>query len=239
MFQGVFTHGDGTVGRNLSVENSHFQCIQCRSGISVGESRNDVKKFFSHVNGAVSESPFVMEGAGEHFSQIVLGQFFENKYFAPGQKGGVNLKRRVFRRGADEGNTALFHIGEKGVLLGFVKTMYFIHKTEGSDPIGPVSLCLLHNFLDFFYTAGDGAEIHEIGVDAIGYDFSQGGFAHAGRAPENHRGNHVIFQHPPQNHAFSQQVFLANIVFQTLRPHPVCQRRHAAGVGGVVLYVKQ
>ena len=58
----------------------------------------------------------------------------------------------------------------------------------------------------------------------MGDDFGQGGLAHAGRAPENHRAYIIMFYDPPQGLPGPQEVLLPHVFVKGLRAHPGRER---------------
>ena len=162
----------------------------------------------------------------EKLCQVVGGEGLENENTAPGQKSRVDLKGRVFRGGPDEDDAPLFHIREKCVLLGLIEAVDLVHKHQGPEAGAAAQLGPCHDLLDFLDPAGDGAEIHEVGVGPSGDDAGQSGLSDAGRTPEDHRRDLVLVDELAQKLAFSQQVLLAHKGFQRLRPQPAGQRRH-------------
>ncbi len=48
-----------------------------------------------------------------------------------GEQGGDDLERGIFGGGADQDDRSRFHIGQKGILLGFVEAVDLIDKDDG------------------------------------------------------------------------------------------------------------
>ena len=59
-----------------------------------------------------------------------VGQGVQHKHLAAGQQRAVDLKGGVLRGGADQNDAALFHKGQKGVLLGLVEAVNLVHKDD-------------------------------------------------------------------------------------------------------------
>src|SRR5262245_4384999 len=65
------------------------------------------------------------------FKRLVI-QALQNEHLRAGKQRRVDLKAWIFGGGADEGDDALFHIGQKAVLLGAVEAMDFVDEEQRS-----------------------------------------------------------------------------------------------------------
>ena len=77
-------------------------------------------------------------------------------------------------------------MGQKGILLGLVETMHFVHEQHRAAALSQANLGLLHRGTDIldpgqYCRKGNKRRIH-----CLGQNQGQGGFARAGRAPQNH-----------------------------------------------------
>ena len=230
LLQGLPGHGHRALRGDFSVQYSHLQSVQRRAGIPVGEGGDYRQQRWVHVDPGTAEAASVGQRPGQQPHQILLGQFFQHKHFAPGEQSGIDFKRGVLRGGADQCDAAPLHIGQKGVLLGFVKAVNLVHEYQGADTIGPVFLGLVHELFDFFDAAGHGAEVHEVGAGAVGDDTGQSGFAHSRRPPEDHGRDLIPFQKLAQNFAGAQEMPLSHVFFQSGRA-----AGHGSGAGRAVL----
>ena len=86
----------------------------------------------------------------------------ENEDLAAGKQSAVHFKGRIFRGRADEDDAALFHNRQKGVMLGFVEAVYFIHENDGPSSAETIFFRLLHDGADLFDAAGHGGEVDEV-----------------------------------------------------------------------------
>jgi len=97
-----------------------------------------------------------------------------------------------------------------------------------------------HHLLDLLDAAHHGGELDEVCLGGFGNDFGQGGFAHAGRAPEDHgtgigRVRPVVLDLDAEGLAGAQQVLLAAHLLQRVRPHALgqgCGAERAFGAFG-------
>src|SRR5207302_7363138 len=103
------------------------------------------------------------------------------------EQGGDDFEARILRRRANQTNVALLDVGQKRVLLRFVKAMDLIDEDDGSraEIAGFRGVC--HHLLDFFDSAENSGELDEVGLGYMRNDLCQGGFSHTGRTPEDDR----------------------------------------------------
>ena len=85
---------------------------------------------------------------------------------------------------------------------------------------------------------GGGVELLEVGLRVAGDDVGQRGLAGARRAVEDHAGQPVGLEHPPQQLARPDEMLLADELVERARPHPHGQRLHAVE-GGLSLLREQ
>ena len=72
---------------------------------------------------------------------------------------------------------------------------------------------------------GDGAELHECGAGALRDDASEGGFAGAGRPPEDDAAQLVLLDQLAQRLAGTQQMILADELLERGGTHACGERR--------------
>ena len=114
--------------------------------------------------------------------------------------------------------------------MGFVETVDLIHEEDGAGAAGGIPLRFTEDLADLLDAGEDGREKNEVGFGFPRDDVGQGGFAAAGRAPEDQRGKVVGLDHPPQDAPFAQQVLLPGELGHTagshaLRQGGVCRNR--------------
>ena len=74
----------------------------------------------------------VREGAAEETDDLRGGEGVENVNLGARKQRVRSLRRMDSRGRADQENVAGFHVGEKGILLGFVEAVDFIHEDNGA-----------------------------------------------------------------------------------------------------------
>ena len=214
LLHGLFGHGDGAVFVGIAVEHGHFQSGQRRPRVAVGEGGDGVKELIGNTHLFLAEAPFVGDGSAEQSLQIFIGKSLQYKDFTAGKEGAVHLKGGILRGRADQDDAALFHKGQKRVLLRLVKAVDFIDKKDGLLTVSAVLLGFFHHLADLFDAAGHGGKADKGRLGAVGDDLRQGGFAHAGRSPEDHRGDVVALQQAAEDLAFPQQMALTDKFLQ-------------------------
>src|SRR6267378_6404035 len=146
----------------------------------------------------------------EEFDDLRGGVGFEDVDLGAGEEGGDDFEGGIFGGGADEENVAGFDVREEGVLLGFVEAMDFVDEDDGAKAGAGFVLGFGHDFFYFFYAAGDSAEGDEFAFGEAGDEARDSGFAAAGRAPEEHRGEVVGFDLNAEGFAGAEEFFLAD-----------------------------
>ena len=205
---------------DLAVEHHHFQRAQGAAGVPVAEVRDGPQGLLADGNGIPAEAALIRQGPVQQGQDILPGQGLEHKNLAPGQESAVDLKGRVFRRGADEHDAPFFHKGQEGILLRLVEAVDFIHEYDGADPVGAVLFRFDHDLADFLDAAGDGGKVDEICSGLQGDHPGQRRLADPRGPPENHGGDQILGNQPAQYFPRAQQMLLAGDLVQRGRPHP-------------------
>jgi hypothetical protein len=121
------------------------------------------------------------------------------------QKCGIDLEGRILRGGTDQHDVALFHGGQKGVLLCLVQSVDFVDKQQGA---AAVELALLPRLGDegpeILDTVGNGGIGDETTTGGAGDHLGQAGFAATGRPPEDGRTEPVLLDQLAQRTAGGQ-----------------------------------
>ena len=157
-------------------------------------------------------------------NDLGLAQRLQNVHAATAEQRGVDLKGRIFGRGANEPERATFDVGQKGILLGAVEAVDLVDEENGSRPHSCRALGVRHDLLDLLNAAGYGGELDERGLRRGGDDFGERGFARARRPPEDHGSRLIAFDGDPQRLARAEQVLLADVALQRARPHAFGER---------------
>ena len=148
------------------------------------------------------------------------GDRLELEHRAAAEKGGIDVKVGVFRGGGDEGDGAVLHEFQQGLLLLFVEVLDLIQIQQhaaGSHQRAHVP----DNALHVLKGGGGGVELVEGPVGAFGDDVGDGGLPGARGAVEDHVGVGALFDEPAQQGVPAQQMLLSDDLVQTLGPDAV------------------
>ena len=141
------------------------------------------------------------------------------------QQGGIHLERWVFSGRADESEQAGLDVGQEGVLLGLVETVHLVHEHDGAAPRTPCRLRLLDGLSDVLDASQHRRDGKELGIEGIGHQSRKRGFAHAGRAPQDHGMGLARLESHTQGLAWAQQVILPDDLVDGARAQALGQRR--------------
>jgi hypothetical protein len=101
---------------------------------------------------------------------------------------------------------------QERILLAFVETVYLVHKHDGALRVktGARQLGFFDSFANVFDASQDGADAQKLGIEGIGHQTCNGGFAHPWWAPQNATVRLARFKGQAQRHALAQQMLLPN-----------------------------
>jgi hypothetical protein len=141
-----------------------------------------------------------------------------------GEKRPIQLEARIFRRGADENDRSVLHIGKKGILLGLVEAVDLVHEQERAAPLLPPDPRLLEHFLEVGHTGENGGDLLEGQSRLARKQPGDRRLARAGRPPQDDGRYAARGQHPRDHAVGAHEVVLSHDVGQLLRAQPVRQR---------------
>ena len=222
LLQHFHAHPNGAVAA-FAVEHGHLQHRQGGARVAVCKARDHPQRVRGKLHVRVAEAAWVFQRAIEQTGQILLAQGVQDKHPAARQQRAVDFKGRIFRSSADQNDAALFHKGQKRVLLGLVEAVNFVHKDQRALAVTPVFLGLLHYGADLADAAGHGGKVDEGRFRMPRDDARQRGLAHARRTPEDHGGEMIAFDQAGKHLAGAQQVTLAHKFVQRAGTKPCGQ----------------
>ncbi len=175
------------------------------------------------------EAALVGERATEQRDEFVFGERLEGVDAAAGEQRGDDLEGGILGGGADEPDGAALDVGKEGVLLRLVEAMDLVDEEDGARAVVRGFFRVDHDLLDLLDAGEDGGELDEGGVRGLGDDLGEGGFADAGRSPEDHGGGVVRFDLHAQRLAGPDEVLLADVFVERAGPHALGQRARRGG----------
>src|SRR3970282_2595227 len=129
-----------------------------------------------------------------------------------------HFKGRIFRGGSDQNDVAALDMRQKGILLGFVETVDFVHENNGAAATRALPLGSRHNLFDFLDAGEHGAKREKIAVGHPSDDAGKGCLAAPGWAPQDERGYLIALDLNAQRLAGGELVLLSDEFLQGLRP---------------------
>jgi hypothetical protein len=116
---------------------------------------------------------------------------------------------------------------QESILLAFVETVHLVNKHDGALGVktGARQLGFFDGFADVFDTSQNGTDAQKLGIEGIGHQASNGGFAYPRWAPQNATVRLARFKGQAQRHALAQQMLLTNHLTQSAWPQTLGQRR--------------
>ena len=166
------------------------------------------------------------QGCGGPFKDLLerrLVQGFQDMHSGPGKQRRVHLEGRIFGGGTDEGDGALLHMRQEGILLRLVEAMHLIHEQHRALPQPLRGLSGLHRLAHIAHAAQDGAQGNPAPAGPLRQQLGQGGLAGTGRPPKDHGVNAALGDQPAQRRIVAQQMRLPGEVGDGRRPQPVGQ----------------
>ena len=209
--------GDHTIHSQVGRQ---FQQVQGAAGIAVGLA-GDLGETACRGPGRAAQR---RHAPRQHRLYIPLLQRAQLVHPGARQQGVVEFKGRVFGGGTDKYQGAVFHIGQERVLLGFVEAMYLVDKQHRIAPGLLLASGLGNRLADIPHPGQHRGELQEVGLRMARRNARQGGFAHARRAPENHRVQLAAGYRLTQGLAHRQDVLLPRVIVEAGGAQARCQR---------------
>ena len=112
-----------------------FECREGDAGVAARPAREFVDQLGVDARVRCCQAALgVGEGAVQDRGEVFGGERIRDDDAAARKQGGVDLERRVFGGGADQGDGAVFDGPEQCVLLGLVEAMDLVDEENGSPP---------------------------------------------------------------------------------------------------------
>ena len=202
-----------------------FERVVGGAGVAVGENGDALE----NAGGgrdlfAAQAAVFVGESPAEQADNFFVAERLQRVDAGAGEQGRDHFKGRIFGGGADQGDGSSLDVGEKSVLLGLVEAMHLIDEYDGALSQAMRVLGGGHHVLDFADAAEHGAEGHEFGLRAARDQPREGGFAAAGRTPQNHGAEIVALDGYAEGLAGTQQFLLAGELLEGAGAHAFGER---------------
>ena len=203
----------------------HFQRIKRATRIAADQFGDHASRIVGQKNIAVAVAArFVLHRLIEHLLDIFRGQRFQQIDARTGEQRGVEFERRVFGRGADKSDGAVFDMRQKRILLTFVEAMHFVDEQNGAAADLTAMARPLDRLADLFDARGDGGDTLDVGIAVARDNLRQRGFTCTRRPPKNHRVQMASLDCAGQGLAGRQQMLLPDILLKRFGAHARRQR---------------
>ena len=157
--------------------------------------------------------------------ELLPSKSLEHIDLTAGEQGRDDFETGVFGGRSDEGDRSAFHRAEQAVLLGFRKAVDLVDEQHRPGAKHPLTFGAVNDFADVLDPTSDGAQLMKGAARGLSHEASQGGLAHPGRPPEDHRGQLARLKCTAQGGVCSNQVRLPYIILEGLGTHALGQRR--------------
>ena len=211
-----------------------FERVVGGAGVAIGKGSDAEEDVVADFDGFSAEATlFVGEGAAKQVHDLRRGERIENVDLGAREKGRDDFERGIFGGRADEGDVARFDVGKKGVLLGLVEAVDFVHENDGALSGTRFVFGGGHDFLDFFDAGEDSTESDKLGAREARNEARESGLAAAGRAPEKHGADVVALDLETQGLAVAEKFFLADEFVEGAGAHAFGERLMRGGHVGL------
>jgi hypothetical protein len=174
----------------------------------------------------LAETPLcVLERATEQLDEILRLQRTEHVNTRAGQQRADHFERRILGGRADEGQRAVFDVGQEGVLLCLVEAVHLVEEQDrASTSLGAHGLRSIDGLTDILHTRHHGGELHEFGVGTPRDEPRERRLPRAGRSPENQRMQLSALERFTQRLAGPEYLLLADELVEGARTHAIRER---------------
>ena len=136
----------------------------------------------------------------------------KHQHARPRQQRGVEFERRIFRGGADQHHGAVFHHGQKQILLRAVEAMHLVDEQQRALAHLAAGARGVEHLLQVGDAGKHRGNLLEMQFGRIRQQPRHRGLAGAGRAPEHQRAQRARLQHARQRAVGTQDMILADDV---------------------------
>ena len=146
-----------------------------------------------------------MKPTADHLHERVFIKTLENIYPRSGEQRCIHLKRWILCSGTNEGHRASLYVGQKGVLLGFVKTVYLVNKQNRSPILCQVLFGKGYRSTNLFDPTEHRRQADPLAARFGGKQLGEGSFSSTRRPPKA-ASNEFACGQPNHPRVYRQQV---------------------------------
>ena len=215
--------------------DGQFQGVESVAGVAAGDVGQVGQGLLVRLHLTRAVAPLLVgQGAAQERAQLLVGQGAKLEDAGAGDQGADDLEIGVFRRGADEGDSAVLDVRQQAILLGLVEAVDLVHQEDSALAVQqPPLLGLFDHPPDVGDAGQDGAKGLEVRLGAVGDDHGQRGLARAGRPPEDDGGEEAVgLDGAAQQPSRANNVLLTDHLIQGAGAQARCQRGLAGDLIG-------
>ena len=207
------------------VQNGKLQDVEGYAAVPVRERHQAHHRLDVHLDTVPAEAPLgVPQRPLDDPEQSIFRERLQDDDQRPGEQWADHFEGRILRGGTDKYHRARLDVRQKGVLLGLVEAMDFIHEQDRALALDDSTLLGgLDQPAQFRNPAGDGREGLEVGLGMRGNQAGEGGLARAGRSPEDQGRQGVLLDGEPKRPPRAEDVVLPDQLVERPWPHPIRQ----------------
>ena len=208
----------------------HFQRVVGAAAVAAGVAGHQLQRVVIRGDFHCAEAALlVLKRLAQQLRNRLVAQRLQYIHAAARKQCGDDFKRWILRGRANQPDRAPLHVRQKRILLRLVEAVNFVHEQNRARVHLRGLLGSGHHLLNLLDAAHHRGKLNKVGLRGLGNNLGQRGFAHARRAPENHRPQlaapcRFALNLHPQRLARPQQMLLPAILLQRARPHTLGQR---------------
>ena len=207
-----------------------FEGVEQAAGIAAGHIEQVGLGLVAEADGPLSVAPLrIGQGAVQQLAKVAWLQPLEPEQAGAADEGLVDFEVGVFGGGADEGDGAVLHPRQQGVLLGRIEAVHLIDEQDRAQAVALQPLAGgLHLGSQLLHAREHGVEAGEVGAGGVGDDARQGGLAGARGAVQDQVAHPVGGDGAAQQPAVAEDRLLAGEFLKGARAHAIRQGGDAA-----------
>ena len=170
-------------------------------------------------------------GARDQRRKRIMIQPLQHQHLTARHQRAGQRKGRILGGRADQGDRAVFDLGEQAVLLGAIEAVDLVDEQERGLAGAPPRLRLLVDLAQIGHARHHGGQLDQRLIEAPGEQPGERGLAGAGRAPQDDRAELAAGEHAPERRVGAEQMVLADQLVEGLRAQPIGERLPDRGAG--------
>jgi len=206
-------------------QDGEFQGVQGLARIPVGKPRDPSQRTGFDLHPKLPEPPLpVRQGPPEQLDEVRLLEPSEREDHRTRGQGRHQGEEGVLRRGADQGDRPLLHLGQQPVLLRLVETVDLVDEQDRLAAGQGRGFRRRDRLPDLGQARGHGVQAQELRGRPFRDDTGQGRLSRARRTVEHEGDEGVFLDGPPERPPRRKQMRLSDELVQASRLHAPGER---------------